>query len=355
MVGQRLLWGAIEDEHTGYEMCASATLALVAEAERAARERLLGLLDHAADEQRRGIIRGLQLSERRDIEQWLLAGLHDAAVSNASARLEILAGRQYTSGPWLTAFLASADARTLRAAVTLARCAPSIEVSLDWDRLAHAEDPSLRRSTISTALVRGVPGAVGPGSLDVKFEGRNVQLLGDPMINNCGPSGSPANAATLAGVLQEILAAAQSERPNTTCHSPSGHVWQMTPPAGSKPLADKISDAKSAPVGTGTHFEGLAAEHNRASGDLRRSDQLSDPNDTREKIWWKCTVCGLMREGDQTHDGPNGAPPIAVEVKSKPKFNERDARQLGVTVWRSRMVARAASFTRFPSAENMHG
>lgn len=43
---------------------------------------------------------------------------------------------------------------------------------------------------------------IGPGSLDVKIEGKNVQYLGDPMMNNCGPSGSPANSATLLGVLQ---------------------------------------------------------------------------------------------------------------------------------------------------------
>jgi hypothetical protein len=43
---------------------------------------------------------------------------------------------------------------------------------------------------------------VGPGALDVKIEGKNVQLLGDPMLNNNGPSGSPANAATLMGLNQ---------------------------------------------------------------------------------------------------------------------------------------------------------
>jgi hypothetical protein len=43
---------------------------------------------------------------------------------------------------------------------------------------------------------------VGPGSLDVQIEGKNVQLLGDPMLNNCGPSGSPPNSATMTGVLQ---------------------------------------------------------------------------------------------------------------------------------------------------------
>lgn len=40
---------------------------------------------------------------------------------------------------------------------------------------------------------------LAPGSLDVQIEGKNVQLLGDQMLNNCGPSGSPPNSATLQG------------------------------------------------------------------------------------------------------------------------------------------------------------
>ena len=43
---------------------------------------------------------------------------------------------------------------------------------------------------------------IGPGSMNVKIEGRSVQLLGDPMLNNCGPSGGPANAATMTGIIQ---------------------------------------------------------------------------------------------------------------------------------------------------------
>jgi uncharacterized Zn-binding protein involved in type VI secretion len=46
---------------------------------------------------------------------------------------------------------------------------------------------------------------VGPGSMTVKVEGKNVQLLGDPMLNNCGPSGSPPNSATLTGLDQSDL------------------------------------------------------------------------------------------------------------------------------------------------------
>lgn len=43
---------------------------------------------------------------------------------------------------------------------------------------------------------------IGPGSMNVQIEGKNVQLLGDPMLNNCGPSGSPPNSATMTGVIQ---------------------------------------------------------------------------------------------------------------------------------------------------------
>lgn len=55
---------------------------------------------------------------------------------------------------------------------------------------------------IISANTHGPTKFVGPGSMDVKIEGKNVQLLSDPMLNNCGPSGSPPNSATLLGVLQ---------------------------------------------------------------------------------------------------------------------------------------------------------
>jgi hypothetical protein len=45
-----------------------------------------------------------------------------------------------------------------------------------------------------------------PGSFTVKFEGKGVHLLGEPMLNNLGASGSPPNTgATLTGVSQETL------------------------------------------------------------------------------------------------------------------------------------------------------
>ena len=41
---------------------------------------------------------------------------------------------------------------------------------------------------------------ITPGSMTVKFEGKSVHLKGEPVLNNCGPSGSPPNTgATMMG------------------------------------------------------------------------------------------------------------------------------------------------------------
>lgn len=176
--------------------------------------------------------------------------------------------------------------------------------------------------------VEGPTKFLAPGSMTVKIEGKNVQLLGDQMLNNCGPAGSPPNAATLAGVLQAILTAAQSpEEPTTACPGGNAHAWVCKPAQGSTSLDDKIANANAAPQ-KGAQFEGAAAAHNKASGDLTRSDQMSGDNEA-EKVWWVCSICGFKREGDQIHDDPNGGKPIAVEAKAKTTLSRRDARQLG--------------------------
>ncbi|HEX8705642.1 MAG TPA: PAAR-like domain-containing protein [Myxococcaceae bacterium] len=75
---------------------------------------------------------------------------------------------------------------------------------------------------IVSSNVEGPTSFVGPGSMDTKIEGKNVQLLGDPMLNNCGPSGSPANAATMMGVIQAtgFVTAVPGEDGCQICHKP---------------------------------------------------------------------------------------------------------------------------------------
>jgi uncharacterized Zn-binding protein involved in type VI secretion len=40
---------------------------------------------------------------------------------------------------------------------------------------------------------------VAPGSMNSKIEGKNIQFLGDQMLNNNGPSGNPPNSACMMG------------------------------------------------------------------------------------------------------------------------------------------------------------
>lgn len=44
-----------------------------------------------------------------------------------------------------------------------------------------------------SANTHGPAKFITPGSQTVKIEGKCVHLLGEPMLNNCGPSGSPPN------------------------------------------------------------------------------------------------------------------------------------------------------------------
>lgn len=54
-----------------------------------------------------------------------------------------------------------------------------------------------------SANTHGPAKFITPGSMTVKIEGKAVHLLGEPMLNNCGPSGSPPNTgATMMGVKQ---------------------------------------------------------------------------------------------------------------------------------------------------------
>jgi hypothetical protein len=74
---------------------------------------------------------------------------------------------------------------------------------------------------IVSSNTQGPTKFIGPGALNVKIEGKNVQLLGDPMLNNCGPGGSPANAATMTGVIQapgSMLLLYGDDQPCSKCH-----------------------------------------------------------------------------------------------------------------------------------------
>lgn len=56
---------------------------------------------------------------------------------------------------------------------------------------------------LMSANTHGPAKFITPGSMTVKIQGKSVHLLGEPMLNNCGPNGSPPNTgATMMGVSQ---------------------------------------------------------------------------------------------------------------------------------------------------------
>lgn len=104
--------------------------------------------------------------------------------------------------------------------------------------------------------VEGPTSFVGPGSMDVKIEGKNVHLLGDPMLNNCGPSGSPANSATLMGVIQKtgFVTYVTGKDRCPLCHNQHGKIT-LKESASTKKSAEQLAEK----VARRVHGEKVAA------------------------------------------------------------------------------------------------
>ncbi|WNG54439.1 DUF4150 domain-containing protein [Archangium gephyra] len=97
---------------------------------------------------------------------------------------------------------------------------------------------------IVSSNVEGPTSFVGPGSMDVKLEGKNVQLLGDPMLNNCGPSGNPSNAATMMGVFQEdgTLTVVTGDDECPACHAIHGKDGALSETDATKKHAGQLAN-----------------------------------------------------------------------------------------------------------------
>lgn len=94
--------------------------------------------------------------------------------------------------------------------------------------------------------VQGPTSFIAPGSLDVAIEGKAVQLLGDQTLNNCGPSGSPANSACMMGTAQAAAQKASYRSPPYDCQEAiARNGWNKGDPPGScecKQLCAKVKE-----------------------------------------------------------------------------------------------------------------
>ena len=175
---------------------------------------------------------------------------------------------------------------------------------------------------------------IGPGSLDVKFEGKNVQLLTDPMTNNGGGSGSPPNAATMVGIVQLAEAVMDTEKKKKPCPGGGDHIWVHEEASDGRDFDTKVNKKEQQGINgdKGAAFEAAAAKHNKKPGIFDKGSQLSDQPVTKAgSVKWKCSVagCNAVREAEQIHNNPASTKPIAVEVKNKKELNTDEARQLG--------------------------
>jgi hypothetical protein len=148
----------------------------------------------------------------------------------------------------------------------------------------------------------------------VKIEGKSVHLLGEPMLNNCGPSGNPPNTgATMTGVGQG----------NLEPEDCPGHdlKWEELTPEGEKARKDrKKSEEKKRKEAIRKHEYDM--EHGTGPGDENESfrllveatgaqekaefeDRVADEAKakwTNVKYW--CTKCKFKGEIDAiTEDG----------------------------------------------------
>lgn len=136
---------------------------------------------------------------------------------------------------------------------------------------------------IVSSSVEGVTSFVGPGSMDVKIEGKNVQLLGDPMLNNGGAAGTPANAATMLGVLQAPgapLVYLQGDEVCPLCTKQHGNAGQVAESPATQGDADQFVAAA----------EAASAKLAKAAADFIPTKRKKHPSSSRIS-----TMLGVMK------------------------------------------------------------
>lgn len=122
---------------------------------------------------------------------------------------------------------------------------------------------------------------ISPGSMDVKFEGKNVHLLTDMVTNNGGPSGTPPNAATMMGAIQAPGVVYIVRKENCpVCHKEHDDLAESE---ATQADAQGILDAygatgayKKAMIGVVHCAKGHKHAHSTQSTDYRFTDSVKD-------------------------------------------------------------------------------
>ncbi|KIG17737.1 hypothetical protein DB30_03012 [Enhygromyxa salina] len=154
-VAERLLFPTVENPGSYYGKVVAAALACQHP------ERVLKVLVGAADEeQRRGIIKALELSDDASLNARVVQVLDSSRGGvGCAALLEVLARRRAPVGSWVGHLLGGDDPGAALAAARLVRYCSDRQVLEGLAPLAQSDDAGLRFAAVETALIRQVPGA----------------------------------------------------------------------------------------------------------------------------------------------------------------------------------------------------
>jgi len=163
-----------------------------------------------------------------------------------------------------------------------------------------------------SANTHGPTKFITPGSMTVKIEGKNVHLLGEPMLNNCGPSGTPPNTgATLAGVKNPKSKKGKAARPCADGQHVEVMEYPQAPDAERDDPEERIKEGRKTAVTRGDKFEMEAAQANlrekdsgiksgnQISRNLNETEKRAEKPGDSQKVHVVCTICGKKREVDQ--------------------------------------------------------
>jgi len=125
---------------------------------------------------------------------------------------------------------------------------------------------------------------ISPGSMDVKFEGKNVHLLSDLVTNNGGGSGSPANSATMMGLVQS-MAGGGGDAPDSECAKIAKKIDELInrerppgeDPPGTKGLKDRFAEQLTGSMPPGTpgwenHHNNIVQQQQALEKEIRKHD-----------------------------------------------------------------------------------